>query len=132
MVSKRASAACVGAIALASALVGCARKELRARGGGPSPRSYEMLESIPEVRCDRADACGEIGPGRRFADARACVESLRSGRRELGIDTCASGVDEDRMRDCVEALRHRDCHRIFEPIAEVGACRPSNVCRTIP
>lgn len=83
---------------------------------------------LTRARCDRADACGHVGPGQRFADGDACVRELwPSARAHLAPTACPRGVDAAELRECLDDVGAQRCESVFDPNA-LPACARLELC----
>jgi hypothetical protein len=116
------------------ALVGCATREtlpLTSTTSAPIGVSDEgAIKDITSARCSRADACGDIGKDRAWADMSTCNADVRRATRDYLLgQSCATGISAAPLSVCLDAVRTEACgnpHRMGERFA---ACDNVILCR---
>jgi hypothetical protein len=84
---------------------------------------------IIEGRCDREDACGRIGEGKKWETRRACREEMSLDERSsLRADRCPGGLDADAVNECVDKVRSQRCRDPIDAIAREAVCQKLRLC----
>ena len=94
---------------------------------GPASAS----ESIAAARCDREVKCNRVGTHGKYPSHSACVAELkRDIRSDLRNDTCADGVRDKELNDCLQAIRVEQCGNALDmdAVIRIKACRVDNLC----
>jgi len=108
----------------AIATVACQRGP-HGRGGGP--QAIEVADRIAGEQCARLERCADVGGDRRYVDRTACLNNQHViARRELDAAECAGGVTNDRLEQCLEAIRFDDCAK--SKLGVVSACESRTLC----
>jgi hypothetical protein len=113
-----------------------AKRRERAIGGGPTdrvvrPGPASASETIAAARCDREIKCNRVGAHGKYPSRGACVAELkREVRAELRDDTCANGVREKELNDCLQAIRADQCANALDldAVIRMRSCRTDNLC----
>jgi hypothetical protein len=105
---------------------------VRAVGGGPrdaDPALSATVAKIAGARCEREMRCGRVGPNETFSSRESCVSKIQADKRGAAdLNTCALGVNRDRLADCLNAIRDEDCGNALDVVTRLEACRSSNLC----
>lgn len=93
-------------------------------------RGVHAVRRIAEARCDRAQACNDVGSGHKYADRDACVRDMsRDARKTLDDEACEKkGIDERRLNECIKDIRNEACDNPFDSIERAAACRRGELC----
>jgi hypothetical protein len=87
------------------------------------------IARIIEGRCDREDACGRIGEGKKWETRRACREEMELDERSsLRADRCPGGLDGDAVNECVEKVRSQRCRDPIAAITREAVCQKLRLC----
>lgn len=65
---------------------------------------------VTTTRCDREEACSNVGTGKEFGDRDACVNEIgHDNVSTFSSEECPSGVDADRLDACISELKASPC-----------------------
>jgi hypothetical protein len=136
----------VVAVSLASAcasVVGCERTDDRhavnsvpAREAAPQSvtnlqaDTSSVVNRLSEARCDREQACDNIGDGKKYASRLVCLDQMRGGiANDLNAYQCPGGIDEAALRQCQVAIHNEECGaHPLEAITRIDKCRSGPMC----
>ncbi len=109
----------------AGAVGGCNRHEsgqpLAPASGSISARDT-AIHQISMARCERDERCNAIGTGKHYESLIACEDERDREARESAGD-CKGRVDQNRLTECVSAIRAEDCGSPLDSLERVVACR---------
>lgn len=89
----------------------------------------ETIDRIAAERCAREIRCGNVGPGKNYADLSACMADLRSkSKAVLDAYECKSGVNSKEVEQCLAQLRGEGCGATLGAIERMTACRGALLC----
>ena len=92
-------------------------------------RRQDAIARLATVRCQRADACGRIGPSGRHATAVQCLRDVEheamDALDELRCDLIAA-EDLDR---CVDEIARAPCALEITHTEQMPACVRGRLCR---
>lgn len=89
----------------------------------------KTIDLIADARCDRAEMCNEIGPGRKYATRAECDQLSGSGTSdELNATSCPRGIDESAVSQCVTAIDQQRCSTPLETLSRLANCRTDALC----
>lgn len=104
------------------------RSTLRSGSGIPSA----AVEAIAQRRCDLAQRCDRIGPGKRYDRRLECVFHTRAEwSEELNAIACPRGVDEGRLNACLHELETENCADA-DTVSRRPNCLASAICQAGP
>jgi hypothetical protein len=99
-----------------------------ARGGGPV-LGDAAHSSVVNARCEYEAQCGNVGPGRRYETADACVQLLGHDRfMGWSPAVCDSRpFRNDALYACLSAIRAQQCSAMDTAMLTTF-CEPARVC----
>jgi hypothetical protein len=120
-------------IAAAGAALACAKTAGRpasaATTGASASAAESTAQSIAVARCDREQACKNLGRGKKFTSRNVCVDELRDKtQRELRSSECEGGVDSARLDTCLSEIRAEKCASPLPAVTRLTACRTTALC----
>ena len=87
------------------------------------------IDHVIRTRCERAAACNQIGPDRKYTDRQSCERLVRQATRlDLPDEECSRGVAATQLSQCLADLREQECGRSIETIERLASCRTSALC----
>lgn len=102
------------------------------RPSGPSPApadASELIERAARALCDRETYCGQIGAGRAFESADACIAEKRDRvHRALDEAACTDEIRGDRVAACLSAIRKAACGPPGVTLQPPAACTAHALC----
>ena len=88
-----------------------------------------IVAELSAARCDREQACGSVGAGRRYASREGCDgQMLGSVGNELREYPCARGIAREALEHCVFAIRNEDCGSPLDALDRLALCRTGALC----
>jgi Family of unknown function (DUF6184) len=115
-----ARAARVALLACAVAAAGC---------GGVTDARVAARNRASKAACDRANACGNIGPGQSYADYQSCI-SIVNGDIDSSIwpaGQCQQ-INQSNLDTCISAIGGTQCGNGLNFLITLGTCGAANVC----
>lgn len=110
-------------------------REAMTPASGVAPRftARETSDSIAHERCQHLEECGGFTvPSTKFKNFDDCKQTLRTDLdQKFGGDSCANGVGDRDLRDCLSEIGDEDCSGVSGVIDSVDrylACRPGKLC----
>jgi hypothetical protein len=86
---------------------------------------------IAGARCDRSIVCDQVGMNKRFETRDACAQGeTNRTRNDLRAAECANGVEEKRLRSCLDALSKQDCAKLMSSVDAMDECKTAALCLT--
>jgi len=125
----------LGALSLAVLLGACNRSD--------SERSYERpgvtnrqpvvdsvtVNRLATARCDREQACNNVGAGQKYATHDVCLDEMRGKlANEMNSYTCPGGFDRVGLQACVSAIQTEECGNPLDTIERIDKCRKDALC----
>jgi len=96
---------------------------------GSLARTEDAVERIAGASCRRELACGHVGEGRSYTEARECMDSQRaSTRTSIAAWSCPTGVIESSLTHCTETLLSQPCTVRISAPAQLVECRRTQLC----
>jgi uncharacterized protein DUF6184 len=124
-----------------AALSACPRREEKSaltrpvdgtalRGGIGVPSA--AVEAIVGRRCDAAQRCARIGPGKRYVRRVDCDLAVRAEwADELNRVACPQGVREGQLAACLRGLEAESCAEL-DATERRPECRAAAICDPAP
>jgi hypothetical protein len=95
----------------------------------PHPGEARIVREMSSARCDHEQACGNIGPRKKYVTRDDCIEdTLPVVLGDVTSYVCPRGIDSDGATECMAAIRQLACSNEFEPMASVDLCRTQAIC----
>lgn len=92
-----------------------------------------FVAQVASARCDREDACGEVGDGRRYSSLRSCLDQVRDGITSEVASYGCPGAGETAVRRCLVAMGRQDCGAPGEQaLSHVEECAVGALCTPSP
>jgi hypothetical protein len=102
-----------------------------AYGGGPGLQANidNGIARIAAAKCDRAERCQHIMPGKEY-DSRAQCESVMRGKLtdDIRLKDCRGGIDESELQECIKEVSDESCNNPVEKFTSHTQCRVSQIC----
>jgi hypothetical protein len=97
--------------------------------GGVTDARVSARNRASKAACDRANACGSIGPGQTYADYQSCI-SIVNGDIDSMIwpaGTCQQ-INQQNLDVCLNAISGTQCGNGINFLITLGTCGAQNVC----
>ncbi len=88
------------------------------------------IDRLTAARCDREQACSNIGDGKKYASRRVCMDQVRGSiGNDLNANQCPRGLDDAAVDQCLSAIGNEECgaHPV-EALSRFDKCRAGNMC----
>jgi hypothetical protein len=87
------------------------------------------VERITAARCDREQACNNIGAHKGYETRAACTEELGHDKHaDLSAAECPRGISEPDLNDCLHDIQTEKCGNPLDSLARLAACRKGKLC----
>jgi hypothetical protein len=89
-----------------------------------------VVERLSTARCDREQACDNVGDGKKYASRHVCLDQLRGSiENDLNSYQCPRGIDGAAVQQCLSAIAGEECgaHPV-EAITRMDRCRNASMC----
>jgi hypothetical protein len=87
------------------------------------------VDRLVRARCNREQACNNVGTGQKFASRDACVADIRaSTAADLNATDCPRGLDQGNVDRCLAAIENEKCDHPLDTITRVGDCQSYHLC----
>jgi hypothetical protein len=114
------------AVSGAGLLGGCNRNASRAPAMTPAAGAVSArdnaIHQISITRCERDERCNDIGTGKHYESLIACEDERDRDARE-NAGECKGGVDQNRLNECLSAIRAEQCGSPLDTLERLVACR---------
>jgi len=96
----------------------------------PSWSSRVAAAQLASAYCDQAQTCGNVGDHRVYSSRTSCEDEwVQDGNSRLTADPCRYGVDESRLRACLDDIHSRTCSDSIAETTPIPGCSPADLCR---
>jgi hypothetical protein len=105
-------------------------QSMGATNAQPASVDSSVVDRLSNARCDREQACDNVGDGKRYASRHVCLEQLRGSiANDLNSFQCPHGIDGSAVQQCVWAIGGEECgaHPV-EAITRMDKCRNGAMC----
>jgi hypothetical protein len=91
--------------------------------------THSATEQIAAARCQREQACGNIGNDKSYASSAACLSKVREDwRDELNARECPGGVNAHELDECLTEIKGEACANPFDTLARMTECTQGQIC----
>jgi hypothetical protein len=88
------------------------------------------INALTKARCDREDACNNLGADKKYDSFDACEREIRHDTAiTLRPEKCVNGVIAERLDSCLDQIRTERCGNPIDKIERVAACRKMMLCK---
>lgn len=88
-----------------------------------------VVDRLASSRCDRAQACNDIGNGKLYLSRELCLEQIRgNSANDVTGYTCPHGVDQRALDRCVAAIDVAPCGKSTAKLSDVSGCKTDALC----
>lgn len=127
------------AAALLTVLVGCSKttstrdsahaQESVAPGMTPASRGRSAAEQIASARCEREQACGNIGDDETYTSRSDCFARIQSDwKDDLSARACPGGINQRELDECLGEVRQEACENPFDTLSRIAECTQGQIC----
>jgi hypothetical protein len=80
-------------------------------------------------RCQREQACDNVGPDKKYLSAGDCLTRIRSDwKDDLNARECPGGVNQHQLDQCLSKIRAEDCGSPFDTLSRLTECTAGQIC----
>jgi hypothetical protein len=97
--------------------------------GGVTDARVAARNRASKAACDRAQACGSIGPGQSYNDYMSCI-TIVNGDIDSSIwpaGECQQ-IDQAMLNVCLNAIQGTQCGSLLNFLVTLGTCGKQYVC----
>jgi hypothetical protein len=97
----------------------------------PQAADYDasVVDQMTTARCDRDEACSDVGVGRKYASRRECADQVHSRfANDINPTNCAHGLYRVMLDRCMAAIKDEPCDRPSGANARVDWCTSATLC----
>lgn len=88
------------------------------------------ISRITDARCDREQACNNIGAGKSYDSMEACKRELgHNTTATLRAEECPDGINEPNLSSCLSDIQGERCGNPIDTMERVASCRKGKLCR---
>jgi membrane protease subunit (stomatin/prohibitin family) len=99
------------------------------RAGVTSAQSDQAVNELSAARCEREQACNNVGGGAKYASMDVCMNQMRGSlANELNAYNCPRGIDQSRIERCMAAIRNEECGHPLDMVTRIDKCRTGALC----
>jgi hypothetical protein len=98
--------------------------------GRESSLDPPVVNHLARARCDREQACNNVGDGKEYASRQVCMDQARGGvANDLNSHQCPGGINRAAVQECLTAIGNEECgaHPV-EAITRMDKCRSGAMC----
>lgn len=107
----------------------------RTRPGTPvelaTPKERDSVsKEIANAVCDRAERCGKIGDGEKYASRTACEkQATQTYRDELDMYDCPGSIVRNAVKNCADEIREEGCLNPIASLSRMVDCDSNHLCQ---
>ena len=89
-----------------------------------------IVDRLSSARCDREQACDNVGDGKKYASRRVCIDQARgSTGNDINSYKCPGGIDAVAAQRCLSAIGNEECGaHPMEALTRLDDCRAGAMC----
>ena len=92
-------------------------------------RHVTATARISGRRCDRFEICDPFGDGSRHPSRADCdISEYARAKAELPEADCRNGIDDAKLRACIDAIAQQPCITIVDSLQTLDACKTATLC----
>jgi hypothetical protein len=89
----------------------------------------QLVDRIATARCNRAQACNDIGNGKMYLSRQLCQEQIRgNSANDVTGYNCPHGVDKVALDRCMQAIDVSPCGKSTEKLSDIAECKTDALC----
>jgi len=116
-----------------AAAFGCAPKPPRTPAPTTTSAAFveqSALDEITAARCNREEACENVGPARKYPSFGTCLTRLMPDSRAVTrFEDCPHGMADRAVTACVDEIHKEQCASPLDTIDPLAACAHSALCK---
>jgi hypothetical protein len=87
------------------------------------------LDEITAGRCTREQACGNIGPARKYPSFGTCLTRLMPDSRAIvRLEDCPRGTNDRALTTCIDEIHKEACASPLDTIDPLASCTHGLLC----
>ena len=94
-------------------------------------RQVDAVNAVVNATCDRYEACGQIGSGKKYTTKDECHnQEVSNWDGRWPSADCDKRINGDNLDICLNAVKGTDCNNIIDQInTAYNKCAKSDVCK---
>jgi hypothetical protein len=98
-------------------------------GSPAAPVSSRAADEIATTRCDREQACNNVGATRKYSTHDVCIAQLRAeNENSLTNENCPNGLSRLALDKCIADIRGEKCDHPLDTFERLNSCSRSSLC----
>lgn len=103
--------------------------EAQTSAGATAART--AAESIAQSRCQREEACSNVGGDKKYSSVSDCLTRIRaSWKEDLSTRECPGGVNQSQLDQCLSKIRREECSSPFDTLSRISECTANQICES--
>jgi hypothetical protein len=95
----------------------------------PANATRSAAESIAISRCQREQACDNVGVDKKYVSASDCLTRIRADwKDDLNARECPGGVNQHQLDQCLTKIKAEDCGSPFDTLSRLTECTAGQIC----
>ena len=95
----------------------------------PAALTRSAAQQIAEARCEREQACGNVGDDKTHPSVAECSARIQDDWKEdLNARQCPGGINQAQLNECMTKIRAEDCGNPFDTLARITECTSNQIC----
>ena len=91
--------------------------------------THSAKEQIAAARCEREQACGNVGDNKSYSSSQDCLARIRADwKDDLNARECPGGVNNHELNECLQQIRGEACGNPFDTLARITECTQRQIC----
>ena len=97
--------------------------------GGVTDARVTARNKASKAACDRAQTCGNIGPGLEYEDYQSCISEVNGfiDGQVWPASQCQQ-INQDMLNVCISAISGTQCGNLINLFITLGTCSAANIC----
>ena len=95
----------------------------------PANATRSAADSIAMARCQREQACDNVGADKKYVSAGDCLTRIRNDWKEdLNARECPGGINQHQLDQCLTKIKTEDCGSPFDTLSSLTECTAGQIC----
>lgn len=91
----------------------------------------EAVRKIAMSRCQREQACNNIGDGRKYDSQDACESEVTQNTRSTLRPSECPAIIQSRLDNCIDEVKNQACNNPIDEVSRLAACRQGELCMSM-
>ena len=95
----------------------------------PANATRSAAESIAMSRCQREQACDNVGADKKYSSSSDCLTRIRADwKDDLNARECPGGINQHQLDQCLTKIKTEDCGSPFDTLSRLTECTAGQIC----